>query len=219
MKTCGNEDRHPSLDETGKITLKFLRASIAFIPKAIVKFGANMRNVSFIYAQPGNKFVITAGNGDWEFYFSQSEDGDKISCSCLRKPMWRYLWDGVDWAFSQFVPSSLRALTAPWQLTFLSQLTGAHFACKLDLDTILVAEFSEFTSSKIFESSSAPSVLNWLLESLLYSSDSSIHSSSLAHVITHFPLSGYGCVWRQKQHWTMYDTEVDRLNPTRFRDG
>ncbi|XP_029185134.2 uncharacterized protein LOC114953138 [Acropora millepora] len=111
VETCGNEDRHPSLDETGKITLKFLRASIAFIPKAIVNFGGNMRNVSFIYAQPGNKFVITAGNGDWEFYFSQSEDGDKISCSCRRKPMWRYLWDGVDWAFSQFVPSSLRALT------------------------------------------------------------------------------------------------------------
>ena len=139
-----------------------------------------MRNGSFIYAQPGNEFVITAGNGDWEFYFSQSEDADKISCYCLRKPMWRYLWDGVVWAFSQFVPSSLRALTAAWQLTFLSQLTGAHFACKLDLDTILVAVFSEFTSSNIFESSSVPSMLNWLLESLLYSSDSSIHSSSLA---------------------------------------
>ncbi|KAK2569409.1 hypothetical protein P5673_006335 [Acropora cervicornis] len=112
VKTCGNEGRHPYLDETGKTTLRFLRASIDFIPKAIAEFGANMRNGSFIFAQPGSEFVITAGNGDWEFYFSQSEDADKISCYCLRKPMWRCLWDGVVWAFSQFVPSSLLALTA-----------------------------------------------------------------------------------------------------------
>lgn len=109
VKTCGNEGRHPYLDETGKTTLKFLRASIDFIPEA-AEFGANMRNGSFIYAQPGNEFVITAGNGDWEFYFSQSKHPDQISCYCLRKPMWRYLWDGVVWAFSQFALSSLRAL-------------------------------------------------------------------------------------------------------------
>lgn len=177
VKTCGNEGQHPYLDEKGKTTLKFLRASIAFIPEAIAEYGANMRNGSFIYAQPGNEFVITAGNGDWEFKFSQSQNPNEISCDCLRKPMWRYLWDGVVWTCSQFKPSSRRALRDAWQLTFLSQLTGAHFACKLDLDTILVAVFSEFTSSNIFESSSAPSVLNWLLESLLYSSDSSTYKA------------------------------------------
>lgn len=75
-----------------------------------------MRNASFIYAQPGNEFVIKAGNGDWEFYFSQSKD--EVSCYCLRKPMYRYLWDGLVWAFSRFVPSSLLALTASWQRTF-----------------------------------------------------------------------------------------------------
>ena len=75
------------------------------------EYGANMQNASFIYAQPGNEFVITAGNGDWEFYFSQSEE-DKISCYCTRKPMYRYLWDGIVWAFSRIVPSALLALTA-----------------------------------------------------------------------------------------------------------
>ncbi|XP_044184999.1 uncharacterized protein LOC122965102 [Acropora millepora] len=52
VKTCGNEGRHPSLDEKGKTTLKYLRASIDFIPEAIAKFRADMRNGSFIYAQP-----------------------------------------------------------------------------------------------------------------------------------------------------------------------
>ena len=89
----------------GKTTLNFLRASIDFIPKAIMEYRANMRNTSFIYNQPGKKFVITAGKGDWEFTFSQSNG--KIYCDCLRKPMYRYIWDGVRWA----LPERLLALT------------------------------------------------------------------------------------------------------------
>ena len=109
MNNCGNEGQHPYLDEIGKATLKFLRASISFIPEAM-EAGADMRNASFIYAQPGREFVIRAGNGDWEFYFSQKDD--EISCHCVRKPMFRYVWDGIKWLVSR-VFSALPAIAAP----------------------------------------------------------------------------------------------------------
>ena len=93
VRTCGNEGQHPYLSEAGKATLKFLRASITFVPFAL-DAGADMRNASFLFAQPGREFAIVAGKGDWEFCFSQNSDGD-IFGHCVRKPRLRYIWDGV----------------------------------------------------------------------------------------------------------------------------
>ena len=74
-------------------TLRFLRAAISFIPDAM-NDGADMRNAAFILSQPGREFIIQAGSGDWEFYFSVEEDGE-IYGRCVCKPFWRYVWDGV----------------------------------------------------------------------------------------------------------------------------
>ena len=93
IKRCGNEGHHPYLDEQGKTTLKFLRASISFIPE-VIEVGGDLCNASFIFSQPGREFVITSGNGDWEFYFSQGY-GDEIYGRCVRKPTLRYIWDNV----------------------------------------------------------------------------------------------------------------------------
>ena len=93
LRKCGNEGRHPYLDRAGQATLKFLRAAISFIPFASAA-GADLSNASFIFSQPGREFVIKAGKGDWEFYFYQGYGGD-IYGHCVRKPMLRYIWDGV----------------------------------------------------------------------------------------------------------------------------
>ena len=93
MRECGNEGRHPYLSEEGKATLKFLRASITFVPFAL-DARADMRNASFLFSQPGREFAIVAGNGDWEFCFSQNYNGD-IFGHCVRKPWLRYAWDSV----------------------------------------------------------------------------------------------------------------------------
>ncbi|KAJ7389470.1 hypothetical protein OS493_031439 [Desmophyllum pertusum] len=90
IQLCGNEGKHPYLDEQGRSTLQFMRAAIYFIPFAM-RAGADLRNASFIFAQPGREFVIKAGQGDWEFYFSQSDD-ENIHACCVRKPRLRYIW-------------------------------------------------------------------------------------------------------------------------------
>ncbi|XP_068726926.1 uncharacterized protein [Montipora capricornis] len=91
LKTCGNEGQHRDLSEEEKATLEFLKAAITFVPSAL-DAGANMRNASFLFSQPGREFAITAGKGDWEFYFSQDDKGD-IFGHCVRKPRLRYIWD------------------------------------------------------------------------------------------------------------------------------
>ena len=93
IKRCGNEGQHPHLDQKGKTTLKFLRASISFIPE-VIDVGRDLSNASFIFTQPGGEFVIIAGNGDWEFYFSQSYDNE-IYGRCVRKPTLRYIFGKV----------------------------------------------------------------------------------------------------------------------------
>lgn len=120
LRRCGNEGQHPYLDGTGRATLKFLRAAISFIPDAMYD-GADLRNTAFIFAQPGREFLIKAGNGDWEFYFSEDEYGD-IWGRCVRQPLRRYLWDGVKSvvrcigsAIGRYLPifgSTTQALTA-----------------------------------------------------------------------------------------------------------
>ncbi|KAL9965269.1 hypothetical protein ACROYT_G029044 [Oculina patagonica] len=82
-KQCGNEGRHGDLNKTGQTTLRFLRTAISFIPDAI-DAGADLTNAAFIFAQPGREFVIEAGGGDWEFYFSEDEK-DEIQGCCVRK--------------------------------------------------------------------------------------------------------------------------------------
>ena len=92
VRRCGNEGKHRDLDATHYTTLRFLRAAISFVPDAL-DAGCNMRNAAFILSQPGKEFVIQAGNGDWEFYFSEEANGD-IYGRCVRKPFIRYVWDG-----------------------------------------------------------------------------------------------------------------------------
>lgn len=73
VQKCGNEGNHLYLDETKKVTLKFLRAAIDFIPLALEVAG-DLENASFFFAHPGNDFAIKAGKEDWQFYFSQLAD-------------------------------------------------------------------------------------------------------------------------------------------------
>ncbi|KAJ7389458.1 hypothetical protein OS493_031427 [Desmophyllum pertusum] len=90
VRRCGNEGQHRYLDAIGHTTLRFLRAAISFIPDAL-NDGGNMRNAAFILSQPGREFLIQAGSGDWEFYFSEYANG-AIYGRCVRKPFLRYVW-------------------------------------------------------------------------------------------------------------------------------
>ena len=90
MQLCGNEGWHLYLDEQGRTTLLFMKAAISFIPLAL-DAGADLRNPSSTFAQPGREFVIKSGNGDWDFYFSQEKDGS-IYGRCVRKPALCYFW-------------------------------------------------------------------------------------------------------------------------------
>ncbi len=74
-----------------QLTLQFLRAAISFIPVAMGD-DANMRNAAFILTLPAGDFMIQAGNGDWEFVFTQEQDGN-IYGRCVRQPVLRYMWD------------------------------------------------------------------------------------------------------------------------------
>jgi len=89
----GNEGRHPYFSDEEKVTLKFLRSAISFVPLALAT-GADMRNASFLLALPGREFAIVAGKGDWEFYFSYDQHG-AIFGYCVRKPWIRYAWDAI----------------------------------------------------------------------------------------------------------------------------
>ncbi|KAL9965880.1 hypothetical protein ACROYT_G029734 [Oculina patagonica] len=93
IKRCGNEGQHPFLNRTGRKTLRFLRAAISFIPDA-QNDGGDMCNAAFILSQPGQEFLIQAGDGDWEFFFAEEANG-QIYGRCVRKPLLRYMWDGV----------------------------------------------------------------------------------------------------------------------------
>jgi len=90
---CGNEGRHLYLNDEEKVTLQFLREAISFVPFALAT-GADMRNASFLLAQPGREFAIVAGKGDWEFYFCYDQYG-AIFGYCVRKPWIRYAWDSI----------------------------------------------------------------------------------------------------------------------------
>ena len=89
-----DEEEWEKLDKTDRVTLKFLKAAHSFIPQA-KEAGTDFENAAFIFAQVGKEFVIKSGNGDWEFYFSEEDDG-KIRGKCFRKgSLLRYLWDPI----------------------------------------------------------------------------------------------------------------------------
>ncbi|KAL9965879.1 hypothetical protein ACROYT_G029733 [Oculina patagonica] len=93
IRRCGNEGQHPYLDATGRTTLRFLRTAISFIPDA-QNDGGDMCNAAFILSQPGQEFLIQAGDGDWEFFFAEEADG-QIYGRNVRKPFFRYAYDRV----------------------------------------------------------------------------------------------------------------------------
>ena len=82
-KRCGNEGQHNDLEEKDKTTLKFLQAAISYISEA-TNMGADLSNAAFIFSQPGREFVIQAGNGDWEFFFSEDLK-NTVHGHCVRK--------------------------------------------------------------------------------------------------------------------------------------
>ena len=86
-RKCGEEEQWPKLDAPGKTTLRFLRYAISYVPSAL-KVGADLNNTSFIFNQPGREFVITSGDGDWEFYFYQDEKENIIGEKIRQPPLW-----------------------------------------------------------------------------------------------------------------------------------
>ena len=111
LKRCGDEDQQQNLSEQGKATRQFIKAAISFIPEAL-KAGADLTNTSFIFAQPGRAFAIRAGDGDWEFYFSEKDDG-KVRGECTRVgSVWSWAWDSTLGVYARNVAhSTLSGLT------------------------------------------------------------------------------------------------------------
>ena len=81
------------LDSHDRTTIQFLKAAIHFLPTAM-KDGANLKNAVFLFAQAGSEFVVKAGSGDWEYYFSE-EYPNQITGKCVRRPWLRFIWDKV----------------------------------------------------------------------------------------------------------------------------
>ena len=115
LKRCGDEgsEQRSKLDDAGYTTLRFLQTAISFLPEAMAD-GADLRNTAFIFAQPGREFIIISGNGDWEFYFEQSNDGN-VYGRCKRMPLRWYIWDkvtcAVTWVFEKLSSPFIAALT------------------------------------------------------------------------------------------------------------
>ena len=90
-----NKERLSEHDET---SIKFLKEAINCIPLAN-EDGADFENTAFIFNPPAGQFIVKAGKGDWEYYFS--EDGsNNITCKCVRKPWLMYLWNKGTFGFS-----------------------------------------------------------------------------------------------------------------------
>ena len=87
------------LSEHDRASIKFLKAAIHFIPMA-KEDGADFENAAFIFTHPGRQFVVIAGKGDWEYYFSEDNIGD-ITGRCVRRPWLMYLWNKVTSSFSR----------------------------------------------------------------------------------------------------------------------
>ncbi|KAL9964563.1 hypothetical protein ACROYT_G028219 [Oculina patagonica] len=98
INKCGNAGNWSSLNYEKAMTLRFLQAAITFVPDAS-NDGADLSNASFILNVPRSAFVVKAGDGDWEFYFTEDNYGN-ITGKCTRQPFRHYLWNGVKKAFT-----------------------------------------------------------------------------------------------------------------------
>ena len=54
--------------------------------------------------------MIKAGNADWEFQFTEEDDG-RIRGKCLRKSLLRYLWDPIKEVIIGIGKTILNAIT------------------------------------------------------------------------------------------------------------
>ena len=52
--------------------------------------GADFENAAFILNPPAGQFIVIAGKGDQEYYFSEG-DSNNITCKCVCKPCLIYL--------------------------------------------------------------------------------------------------------------------------------
>ena len=131
VKRCGTEGQHGNLSEDDQTTLKFMRAAISFISNA-KKMCADLTNAAFIISQPGKEFIIQAGNGDWEFFFSEDAK-DVVHGCCVRKGPKRFsrgIWKlfyfclRIFWVVSWWCPSlktAVRFTNGPLALTYEAQ--------------------------------------------------------------------------------------------------
>ena len=85
--------------------------------------GTDFDNVAFIFAQNEREFVIKAGNGDWEFLFTQEDDG-RIHGKCCRKGShWRYVWDQAREVIVPILNTARQVIQNDWTPKLL-QLIG-----------------------------------------------------------------------------------------------
>lgn len=101
------EDKR-NLDSYDRTTIQFLKAAINFLPTAM-EDGADLTNAVFIFAQAGREFVIQAGSGDWEYYFSEQYSG-QITGRCIRRPWLKFIWDKVSSTVYRFGSALLSAV-------------------------------------------------------------------------------------------------------------
>ena len=82
VQKCGNEGNHPYLDETKKVTLKFLRAAIDFIPLALEVAG-DLENASFFFAHPGmiSPLKLEKKTGSFTFLILPMEPYMVVACA------------------------------------------------------------------------------------------------------------------------------------------
>ena len=85
-KKIQNKEGLSDQDET---SIKFLKEAINCIPLAN-KNRTDFENAAFIFNPPTGHFIVIAGKGDWEYYFSEG-DSDNITCKCVCKPCLIYL--------------------------------------------------------------------------------------------------------------------------------
>lgn len=125
-KRCGNEGQHNDLEKNDKTTLKFLQAGISYISEA-TDMGADLSNAAFIFAQPGREFVFQAGNGDWEFFFSEDLN-NTVHGHCVRrgpKQASRGFWNSFSSPNRTSGPADRDGRTAPGRTNGLLALPSA----------------------------------------------------------------------------------------------
>lgn len=106
FERCGDEDQQIYINKQKKATLKLLKHGISFIPQAL-DAKIDLKNASFIFAQPGREFVVRAGNGDWEICFLEQMDGTVCGRCTRYGSHLRWMWDSAAGTFVRDTVSSL----------------------------------------------------------------------------------------------------------------